>query len=266
MSILNNKQITELSTPPTFKLTSRIQPIKPATSSRVQPDIFWYPEKETTSTHLSEEEIKKLRRSFDNSDTGYVSHRKLTEDEVIAFKPMISPFTEKQANTNLACLIVRQRTNSPNSVPISQDFDGDEDWNEKPIIPFGLANNKYGLRLDSKFLEPTPWYSGCRNVSPKNYEHGKDCGEHKTSGHFLIEPDNFIWGFSIETIQLPENILITNYNLVAEYLNAGLDLTAVFPKHGVKDYVKFKITNNTKRPVILYPNEGIAEIIFQSVS
>lgn len=234
MSILSDKEITNLSHKPSHKFYSTL--------------------KQTCYlVDMSEKEIKinglpvyMENQTVPDSVREYLV--KLTEEELYKFKPMISPFTGRQVKEI--------------SVPINNSLPNDDvfgfKYNRiKNIISYGLSSYGYDLRLDTKFKIFTNVNAGI--IDPKNFDE-KSFIDHE-GDYVIIPPNSFILGSSVEKLNIPRNV--TGIVLgKSTYARTGVNCLATPLEAGWSGYVTLEFSNSTPLPVKMYANEGCCQVLF----
>jgi len=178
----------------------------------------------TNVTYNSEQDLINM---IYNSNRDII--RPITEEELSNWKPMIEPFIGKLV----------------------------EEENGKKVISYGLSSYGYDLRIGNKFKIFTNINSTV--VNPKNFDkrsfvdfEGDVC---------IIPPNSFVLAASLEYIRVPRNI--TGIVLgKSTYARAGIACIATPLEAGWEGHVTLEFANTTPLPVMLYANEGAAQVLF----
>lgn len=125
------------------------------------------------------------------------------------------------------------------------------------IISYGLSSYGYDLRIGNKFKIFTNALSAV--VDPKNIDEksfidfeGDVC---------IIPPNSFVLAHSLEYMVMPHNV--TGVVLgKSTYARAGLVCIATPLEAGWEGQVTLEYANTTPLPVMLYANEGAAQVLF----
>lgn len=145
--------------------------------------------------------------------------------------PMVSPF-------------------EPTSIKIIDD---------KKVISYGSSSFGYDIRVGRNFKRQK-LAEGHTFVNPKD---PSSCAwyEENDLDYIIIEGGEHIMGISVEKFDLPNNVIGIPIGK-STYARYGIlaDITALEP--GWKGYLTIAIDNLGKLPVMIYANEGIAQIVF----
>ena len=130
--------------------------------------------------------------------------------------------------------------------------------NSKKVISYGLSSYGYDIRLSNKF-KVCPLPPDRPVIDPKTIKIDKWINlEHE---YCIIRPNGFILGLSIETFDIPENIMGICVGK-STYARCGILVNITPLEAGWKGKLVMEISNTTPLPVKIYANEGIAQVIF----
>jgi dCTP deaminase len=126
------------------------------------------------------------------------------------------------------------------------------------VISYGLSSMGYDLRIGTRFKV----YSDARPtvVDPKRIDVHSYINI-ETEEPLPIPPNSYVLGESVELFRIPRDILVTIIGR-STYARACI-LVNVTP--GEPEWIgvwTIEISNSTRLPVYIYPNEGIAQAIF----
>jgi dCTP deaminase len=169
-------------------------------------------------------------------------------------KPMIYPFVDKQVRTNHANMLVRS---AEGTLPIEEDYDGDEVYNAKKIISFGVSSFGYDVRLSDKFKIFTNVNSAI--IDPLNMDDA--CYVDHKGPYCIIPPNSYILGHTIEAFDIPRDVMVICLGK-STYARAGAIVNVTPIEAGFKGQVVIEISNATPLPMKVYANQGIAQFMF----
>ena len=267
MSILTDKEIIELCTPPSFAITTNV-PVPPTSGSMV----FRYPRPVESYTRRTAAEIEKqindnlLTHGYHQDPkraTGMVSYRTLTGEEISTFKPMISPFIDHQVKT-------RRRTATPDEKAIwdANYHQGTLPKNyhmgvmndvvvDERILSFGLSSAGYDVCLKEDFriftninttvIDPLAFDDRCLHVHKGPYA--------------IIPPNSYMLGTTVEWFNIPADVLVVVVGK-SSLARCGLAITATPIEPGFSGNVVIEVANLSPSPVKVYANMGIAQFLF----
>lgn len=168
-----------------------------------------------------------------------------------------------------------------------------DDVTKKPILSYGVSLAGYDIRLGRQFVHTNAVESkfvainklfpergendntvyllfsnkNCNNlIDPKNL-YNKD----KNNWHYVDAPCNVILGPFCTVLGLSKELITMPNDYVgicigkSTYARSGILINVTPLEPGWKGYLVIEITNLTNSHTILYPDEGIAQIIFLPV-
>ena len=120
------------------------------------------------------------------------------------------------------------------------------------ILSYGTQPYGYDLRLAPEFKIPKR--NGILDVKRREFEEVSDRNP-------VIPPNDYIIGYTMETVRMPDNItgLIYGKSSLAE---AGILVNATPVDAGFEGQLRLCIVNLNHVPVKLYAGEGIAQMLF----
>ena len=125
----------------------------------------------------------------------------------------------------------------------------------KGILSFGLSSYGYDIRLSQKIKRLTE----SQMIDPKNVkmDNFEDCVSEK----IIIDKGESILGMSYEYLKIPRNVLGLCMGK-SSYARLGIivNITPLEPEW--EGHITISIINGSNHRVVLYPGEGIAQIIF----
>lgn len=232
MTILADFEIRKLCTPPTFMVTERINSFLAGETENW--GINCLPKTITYLTQLTEDELMLTKQSVDHSDTGIVFYRKLTDKEIADYKPMISPYVEKQIKV---------------------------DENGNRTLSYGQSSMGYDVRLADEFKI----FTNIRSTMIDPLDFDQDCLVDHKGPFVIIPPNSYILGRTVETFNIPKDILVlcVGKSTMAR-AGAIVNVTPIEP--GFIGVVVIEISNSTSLPLKVYANAGIAQFLFMKAS
>lgn len=144
---------------------------------------------------------------------------------------------------------------------MSEEFDMIKPFSKEPSengkISYGVSSYGYDIRLADEFRI----YKGNSHeiIDPKHLN--EDSFKKFKRDICLIPPHSYILGRSFEYLKIPRNIMAICFGK-STYARCGIiiNVTPLEPEwHG---FITISISNPNSYPVRLYPNEGIAQVIF----
>jgi dCTP deaminase len=123
------------------------------------------------------------------------------------------------------------------------------------IISYGLSSYGYDIRLANKYKK----WEGSQDVDPKHVK-PEDYKEYQGS-KIILDQSESILGMSHEYLKIPRNVLALCIGK-SSYARSGIliNITPLEPEW--EGFITISIINGTRHRVVLYPDEGIAQIIF----
>lgn len=126
----------------------------------------------------------------------------------------------------------------------------------KKVISYGLSSYGYDVRLADEFMIP---YMKFGIIDPKNSTPMFDKEVHKEA--FILPEHQFILGRSFEYIRMPRDVTAIAVGK-STYARCGVVGNVTPLEASWEGYITIEISNTSSRPVILYPNEGILQLLF----
>lgn len=132
--------------------------------------------------------------------------------------------------------------------------------NDIKVISYGLSSFGYDIRCGNNFMlfSKKPG----EIIDPKNFSKGLIDEYVVMQGEpFILPPHTFVLTYSQETLDMPENVMAICIGK-STYARTGLvtNITPIEP--GWRGQITLELSNTTDLPIYVYPNEGIAQLIF----
>lgn len=125
-------------------------------------------------------------------------------------------------------------------------------------ISYGLGSFGYDLRLGSDFYVFNG--EGGDIVDPKHFN--KNIGTKvESTSHVVLPPNSFMLGHAVEKLTMPDNIVGICVGK-STYARSGLAVNITPVEPGWQGYLTIEMSNTTNSPIKVYPQEGIAQILF----
>ena len=131
---------------------------------------------------------------------------------------------------------------------------------EQPVISFGLGSFGYDISIGKQFKIPNPLYAGA--INPKVYEASAWLEVEAQEGSpFVLPAHSFCLAVSVERFVMPPDILGIALGK-STYARSGVFslITPLEPEW--EGQLVIEIANAGPLPVLIYPEEGIAQVIF----
>ena len=131
----------------------------------------------------------------------------------------------------------------------------------KPVISFGLSSFGYDIRLGWDFLLPTPSHD-YEFLDPKISQAFRWKPVTAKPGDPTILPaGHFLLAESLETFTMPNDVIGTVLGK-STYARCGLIVNVTPLEPGWKGVLTLELHNATHHNILLYPGEGIAQVLF----
>jgi len=128
-------------------------------------------------------------------------------------------------------------------------------------ISYGLSSYGYDFRLGYKFAKVHHGIGEFDCIDPKNSKSSYLSFEEK--GPFYLEPHSFILGVSLEYFKIPRDCIGICLGK-STYARNGIHLLVTPLEPEWEGYITLEIVNLNERRVMIYPGEGIGQILFLS--
>lgn len=125
------------------------------------------------------------------------------------------------------------------------------------VISYGLSSYGYDIRLAEEFR-----YCSNRELAFDPKHSVESAWELQTHERwFYLKPNDFILARTVERFKIPRDVLAVCVGK-STYARVGVIVNVTPLEPEWEGYLTLEISNTTKNPVVLYPNEGIAQILF----
>ncbi len=121
-------------------------------------------------------------------------------------------------------------------------------------ISFGTSSYGYDFRISNEFKV----FRG--NVLDPKKTNKEDFEDLKTD-ILEIPPNSFVIGKTVEYFKIPENVITICFGK-STYARCGIIVNVTPFEPGWEGYATISITNSSNKPVRIYANEGIAQLLF----
>lgn len=129
------------------------------------------------------------------------------------------------------------------------------------FVSFGTSSYGYDVRLapEFKIFTNSNQMGAAGIIDPKNFNE-KNFVYHK-GDHVIVPPNSFVLGRTLEYIKMPDDVISLVMNK-STYARCGLDCMTTVIEPGWEGELVLEFANNTPLPIILYANEGCAQLLF----
>lgn len=131
-------------------------------------------------------------------------------------------------------------------------------------ISSGLSSFGYDIRLSDQGLKIFDIKPDCI-IDPKDFNDSilieQDANFVKDCTAYLLLPNTYALGVSVETFNIPRNVLGICY-CKSTYARCGLTINTTPLEPGWRGELVIEMRNLTDSPIIVYANEGIAQVVF----
>ena len=126
------------------------------------------------------------------------------------------------------------------------------------VISYGISSYGYDIRVSSEFKVFTNVYSAI--VDPKDFDL-RSMVDIVSDDPILIPPNSFALARTIEYFRIPRDVLTVCLGK-STYARCGIVVNVTPFEPEWEGYVTLEISNTTPLPARIYPNEGIAQVLF----
>ena len=136
---------------------------------------------------------------------------------------------------------------------------------ESSVISYGVSSYGYDARCGNSFYQ-IPEFSEIKGlpyiIDPKSFikEYWKEYKANK-KGIFILNKRTFVLTYTLESFFIPRDVfcLVT---LKSTYARCGLIMSPTTLEPEWNGQITLELFNSTNHDVLLYPNEGIVQIVF----
>lgn len=125
------------------------------------------------------------------------------------------------------------------------------------LISYGVSSYGYDIRVGNEFTKLKQYESA--TLDPKKSEHSWE--HYTTDMPTVVNPGSFILARSVETFKIPRNILAICLGK-STYARCGVIVNVTPLEPEWEGVLTIEISNTSPVPVFIYPNEGIAQLLF----
>ncbi len=126
------------------------------------------------------------------------------------------------------------------------------------VISYGLSSYGYDIRVSNEFKIFTNAYSSI--VDPKDFDE-RSMVDIVSDEPILIPPNSFALARTVEYFRIPRNVLTVCVGK-STMARCGIIVNVTPFEPEWEGFVTLEISNTTPLPARLYPNEGIAQVLF----
>lgn len=129
----------------------------------------------------------------------------------------------------------------------------------QPVISYGLSSYGYDFRVADEFRIFTNAYNG--EADPKNFPENAFITIKNAVGKVYIPPNSFALAKTVEYFRIPRKILTICVGK-STYARCGIIINVTPFEPEWEGYATLEISNTSPVPAAIYPNEGIAQLLF----
>lgn len=243
MSILSDKQIRQLCSPPTFIVKELVEAKRDDNGMH---DVYILPTEKEYPTWASEGELCAKPRSYGRQFSGIVGWRVPTAEDLHRhFKLMIEPFVPQQVRSRAVC--------------VHNATDGIENdrYEDQKIISYGLTSFGYDVRCADEFKIFTNINS--TRIDPKNFD-SKNFVDFK-GPVCIVPPNSFVLARTVERFNIPRDVVADCLGK-STYARCGVSVMVTPLEPEWEGFLTLEFANTTPLPAMIYANEGCAQIRF----
>lgn len=129
----------------------------------------------------------------------------------------------------------------------------------KDVISYGLTSYGYDIRLSNEFFifHDRKSYP----VDPKKFKKSEIGYKVENEKRVILPPNSFSLSRSVEKFIIPPNILGICLGK-STYARCGLIVNITPLEPSWEGFLTIELSNTTSLPLAVYPNEGIAQVVF----
>jgi dCTP deaminase len=135
------------------------------------------------------------------------------------------------------------------------------------VISYGLSHCGYDLRLAEEFVlfEADPYWGHQTVMDPKRFH--DDAYKNRITRRcsqnfpFTIPPHHYVLARTVEYVRMP-NDLVGIVVGKSTYARSGILINCTPIEAAWQGHIVLEIGNCTPLPAVVYPNEGIAQLLF----
>ena len=124
------------------------------------------------------------------------------------------------------------------------------------VVSYGLSSYGYDIRVANEFKV---FASSHKILDPKGFD--EDSFTNRITDQCVIPSNSFALARSIETFKMPPDVLGLCLGK-STYARCGVIVNVTPLEPGWEGTLTIEISNTTPLPVMIYANEGIAQILF----
>ena len=129
---------------------------------------------------------------------------------------------------------------------------------DKKVISYGVSSYGYDVRVANEFKIFTNVHNAY--VDPKNMD-VKNFLDVVSDDPVSIPPNSFVLGRSYEWIRVPRDCLVICIGK-STYARCGVVVNVTPLEPEWEGHITLEISNTSPNPVLVYPNEGICQLLF----
>lgn len=127
------------------------------------------------------------------------------------------------------------------------------------VVSYGLSSAGYDVRLGNTFLAPQ------LQATDPHAEQRYDTIDHDLGAPLWLPAGHYVLGVTVERFAMPSNVVGVAVGK-STYARLGVIVNITPLEPGWCGYLTLEIHNASPRPVMVWPGEGIAQIMFHEIS
>lgn len=126
------------------------------------------------------------------------------------------------------------------------------------IISYGLSSFGYDARLaDEFFTVVDAFVIDPKRSAPSFAKDPARCDD----GAYLVPANDMVLARTVERFKMPDDVMAICVGK-STYARCGLVVNVTPLEPGWEGHVTLELSNTTSQPIVVYPNEGIAQFVF----
>lgn len=135
----------------------------------------------------------------------------------------------------------------------------EENGGTRRVVSYGLSSAGYDVRLGNTFLAPQ------LQATDPHAEQRYDAIDHDLGAPLWLAAGHYVLGVTVERFAMPSNVVGVAVGK-STYARLGVIVNITPLEPGWRGFLTLEIHNASPRPVMVWPGEGIAQIMFHHIS
>jgi dCTP deaminase len=133
------------------------------------------------------------------------------------------------------------------------------------VLSFGLSSAGYDIRLSDREFKVFRRIPGAPPINPKRFDsrvlEDMSLMTGEDGPYFILPANSLALAHSVECFAMPDDVVgVTTCK--STYIRSGVNIPITILEPGWKGVLTLEIANPTPCDVIVFPNEGIAQVLF----